>query len=465
MISKNNFGSHGYKTALLITGIFLSWSNEASTSPYASSVSEYENIQFNACYSEPSLAIETHSKDWIGTADDTSSKKENLDLRKIITIINKNHQKIISLQSKERHEKSLDLAEESVDLINSSNIFNLNFLKRFKEPRPGERRINAVKVDNISAGQYASVLIASLGYESSVKLGLSKLQQRYWLELSLKYSRWIHENRGCFDELIFNLKSPSDYSHTSGSKVKFTSRICPLVNNVEAVVSKNLFLLDYEEGDFKNAMSTGTLALTNFTLSDRELGGRGLNAFSLNNNTLSRLNILIRLADISERNNKFCISSKSYDRSVKLGKKIKIKAEILDSWQAGFNRASKFIDTKEDTWSSQYGILNKKEGSSYVPIYQVPPVYPRRALEREIEGCVMMQFTVKKDGTTKDPKVLWSVPSEIFDRSAMNSALRYRYMPQMEEGQPIEVSNVKTVLVFKIESPGKGMNYLPQGCD
>ena len=54
---------------------------------------------------------------------------------------------------------------------------------------------------------------------------------------------------------------------------------------------------------------------------------------------------------------------------------------------------------------------------------------------------------------------------EIFDRSAMNSALRYRYVPQMEEGQPVEVSNVKTIVVFKIESPGKDMYYTPPGCD
>jgi len=446
MISKNNFGSHGYKTALLITGMFLSWSNEVSTAPYdASSLSKYENMQFKSCFVEPSLTTETHSKDWMGIAGDTSSKKENSDLRKINTIINKNHKKIISLLSKGRHEKSLGLAKESIDLINSSNIFNLNFLKRFKDTKPGERRINGVSVDDVSAGQYASVLIASLGYESSVKLGLSKLQQRYWLELSLKYSRWIHKNRGCFSNSDFNLKG--------------APRVCSLVNPVEAVVSKNLFLLDYEKGDFKSAISSGSLALTAFTLWGRKWDDFGANV-------LPRLNILIRLADISERNKKFCISSRSYERSVKLGKKIQIKQEIIDSWQASFVRVSKFVNIKEDSWNAQYGNLKiMKDSDKYIPIYQVPPFYPRRALEREIEGCVMIQVTVKEDGTTKDPEVLWSVPSKIFDNSAMNSALKYRYVPQMVEGRPIEVSNVKTIVVFKIESPGKDMYYNPPGCE
>ena len=448
MISKNNFGSHGYKTALLITGIFLSWSNEAATTPYdASSLSKYENMQFKSCFVEPSLAIETHSKDWKGIADDTSSKQENSDLRKINKTINKNHKKIISLLSKENYEKSLGLAQESVDLINSSNIFNLNFLKRFKDTKPGERTINGVSIDGVSAGQYASVSIAALGYESSVKLGLSKLQQRYWLELSLKYSRWIHKNRGCYSNSNFNLEG--------------APRVCSLVNPIEAIVIKNLFLLDYEKGDFKSAISSGSLALTNFTLRDRKL-----NEFSAN--VLQRLNILIRLADIAERNKKFCISSRSYERSVKLGKKIQIKQEILDSWQDGFVRVSKFVDIKEDSWNVRYGNLKiVQDSDKYIPIYQEPPVYPRRALEREVEGCVMLQFTVKQDGTVKNPEVLWSVPSGIFNKSAIRSALNYKYIPQVKDGLALEVENVKTIIFYRIQFPpaGKDMNYIPKGCE
>ena len=115
------------------------------------------------------------------------------------------------------------------------------------------------------------------------------------------------------------------------------------------------------------------------------------------------------------------------------------------------------------------GFKGKKAGvfadGSYVPIFQVPPVYPRRALEREIEGCVMLQFTVTKVGSTRDPEVLWSQPSGIFDRSAMRSALKYKYKPQIRDGQAVEVPRVKTIVVFKIEAPGKSMDYTPEGCD
>ena len=102
---------------------------------------------------------------------------------------------------------------------------------------------------------------------------------------------------------------------------------------------------------------------------------------------------------------------------------------------------------------------------SYVPIFQVPPVYPRRALERGIEGCAMLQFTVTKVGSTKDPEVLWSQPPGMFDRAAMRSALKYKYKPQIRDGQAVAVPNVKTIVVFKIDEAGKNMDYTPEGCD
>jgi protein TonB len=114
------------------------------------------------------------------------------------------------------------------------------------------------------------------------------------------------------------------------------------------------------------------------------------------------------------------------------------------------------------------GFKGKKAGvfadGSYVPIFQVPPVYPRRALERGIEGCVMLKFTVTKVGSTKEPEVEWSVPPGIFDRAAMRSALKYKYKPQIRDGEAVEVPNVRTIIVFKIEDPSKPADYVPEGC-
>ena len=101
---------------------------------------------------------------------------------------------------------------------------------------------------------------------------------------------------------------------------------------------------------------------------------------------------------------------------------------------------------------------------SYVPIFKVPPIYPRRAQERGIEGCVMLEFTVTKVGSVREPVVLWSVPSGIFDRAAMRSALKFKYKPQIRDGEAIEVPGVLNQITFIIEDKDKSPDYSPEGC-
>jgi hypothetical protein len=47
----------------------------------------------------------------------------------------------------------------------------------------------------------------------------------------------------------------------------------------------------------------------------------------------------------------------------------------------------------------------------------------------------------------------------------MRSALKYKYKPQIRDGQAVEVPKVKTIVIFKMDAPGKNMDYTPEGCD
>lgn len=87
----------------------------------------------------------------------------------------------------------------------------------------------------------------------------------------------------------------------------------------------------------------------------------------------------------------------------------------------------------------------------YLPIVKVAPQYPRRALRKGVEGYVILEYTVTKAGTVKDPTVIESFPQGVFDKSAIKSALRYKYKPRVVEGQAIEVSGVRTKIRFQIE--------------
>nr|WP_317933393.1 energy transducer TonB [Halioxenophilus sp. WMMB6] len=86
----------------------------------------------------------------------------------------------------------------------------------------------------------------------------------------------------------------------------------------------------------------------------------------------------------------------------------------------------------------------------YLPIVKVQPVYPRRALQRGIEGYVIVEFTVTKSGSVRDPVVVEADPPNIFDSAAISAALKFKYKPRVVDGEPIEVPGVQNKITFAI---------------
>lgn len=66
--------------------------------------------------------------------------------------------------------------------------------------------------------------------------------------------------------------------------------------------------------------------------------------------------------------------------------------------------------------------------------YFVAPEYPPRALERGTTGWVDIEFTVARDGSTRDATVRGSEPMGVFDRAALASVARWRYEPRVVNG-------------------------------
>ena len=87
----------------------------------------------------------------------------------------------------------------------------------------------------------------------------------------------------------------------------------------------------------------------------------------------------------------------------------------------------------------------------YLPIVKVLPIYPRRALSRGIEGYVIVEFCVTAQGTVRDPVVIEADPSTIFDRAAINAALKFKYKPKVVNEQPVEVCGVPNKITFEME--------------
>ena len=92
--------------------------------------------------------------------------------------------------------------------------------------------------------------------------------------------------------------------------------------------------------------------------------------------------------------------------------------------------------------------LSASDGE-YLPIVKVAPQYPRRALKRGLEGDVILEYTVTKQGSVRSPKVLQST-DPVFNKAAIDSAMRYKYKPRVINGQAQEVPGVRTRIKFRM---------------
>jgi protein TonB len=88
----------------------------------------------------------------------------------------------------------------------------------------------------------------------------------------------------------------------------------------------------------------------------------------------------------------------------------------------------------------------------YLPIVKVAPIYPQRALSRGVEGYCVVQYTVTRQGTIRDPLVIEDqCTSSMFYRPSLQAALKFKYKPRVIDGQPVEVPGVQNKFTYVIE--------------
>lgn len=92
--------------------------------------------------------------------------------------------------------------------------------------------------------------------------------------------------------------------------------------------------------------------------------------------------------------------------------------------------------------------------ADYQPLFKRPPVYPRRALVRNTEGWVLVEFAVDEMGFVREPKVIDSKPKgdvgASLEAAAVAAAKRFRYAPRFVDGEPVAVDGVRNRIVFEI---------------
>lgn len=66
------------------------------------------------------------------------------------------------------------------------------------------------------------------------------------------------------------------------------------------------------------------------------------------------------------------------------------------------------------------------------------PAYPGMARNRQIEGWVMVEITVDRNGGVRNPRVVQASPPGVFDQAAVEAIQRWRFKPALREGAPVE---------------------------
>ena len=96
----------------------------------------------------------------------------------------------------------------------------------------------------------------------------------------------------------------------------------------------------------------------------------------------------------------------------------------------------------------------RAEIEELLPLHNEEPVYPRVAADEGIEGWVQVKFTVAADGSVPENSisVVDAEPADVFNRSAMNAAAKFRFRPRMSGGEAVDVPNVQYVFRYKLEN-------------
>ncbi len=108
------------------------------------------------------------------------------------------------------------------------------------------------------------------------------------------------------------------------------------------------------------------------------------------------------------------------------------------------------VSVSTPNFDAQLGVQSFGFGfadGEYLPIVKVAPVYPQRAVARDLEGYVIVEFTVTRSGTTRDIVVIESTDS-IFERAAMDAASKFKYKPRVIDGDTVEVRGVLHKITF-----------------
>lgn len=98
--------------------------------------------------------------------------------------------------------------------------------------------------------------------------------------------------------------------------------------------------------------------------------------------------------------------------------------------------------------------IGRPDAHGLLPLSLVTPGYPRRAVARNIQGLVRLQFDVDADGYARHIQVLES-PSPLLSRAAIEALRASRYAAPRLNGQPVALTQLTEDYRFTLHPPDR----------
>ena len=95
---------------------------------------------------------------------------------------------------------------------------------------------------------------------------------------------------------------------------------------------------------------------------------------------------------------------------------------------------------------SQLGQVSQQTGGER-PLIQVMPEYPALALQRNVQGTVVLKAIIAKDGSVQNVRLVGS-PSPL-NSTVLDAVRKWRYQPHYVNGEPVEVET-EIIIAFAI---------------
>lgn len=84
------------------------------------------------------------------------------------------------------------------------------------------------------------------------------------------------------------------------------------------------------------------------------------------------------------------------------------------------------------------------------PIKRVPPAYPEKAAQDNVEGFVVLSFDITETGATDNVTVVESKPAGVFDKSAKVALEQWEYKPRIQGGKGVKQTGLLVQLDYQL---------------